>query len=167
MADDEIDIAIELRNLRATLAGLTSTRQGVKGVGDAGEKASRKADVARTKFLGLGNAMDRAGRRGIFLGAVLAGTVAYGLKRSVGAYAESNAVLVDQAAALKSTGALQWTNAKALQRQATILALKTGMDDEAIARTQTLGLTFTSVTNKGSKMYNTMIRDTLNVMALA
>lgn len=106
----------------------------------------------RTSFssLFIGGAGLAAGAAG-FVG------LAKGAQAVVGAFGESEAVAAQTEARLKSTGGAANVTAQDVDRLATSLSRKTGVDDEVIASSENVLLTFTKVRNEageGNKIFD-------------
>ena len=101
---------------------------------------------------------------GIIKGILGAQVLAFGaragvdfLSGAVEAARESNAVAVQTAAVIKSTGGAANVTAKDIDKLSDSIARKTGIDDEQIAKASNLLLTFTGVRNevgKGNDIFN-------------
>lgn len=87
----------------------------------------------------------------IFGGAFVAREVFQGLKSAVEAGTESNKVAADTAQVIQSTGSAANVTADQVEKLATAISLKTGVDDEAIQSAQNMLLTFTNLRNEAGK----------------
>lgn len=79
---------------------------------------------------------------------------------------EGQKVVAQTNAVIKSTGGVANVSAKAVSDYATALMLKTGIDDEAIASSQNLLLSFTNIRNeagKGNDIFNQATKATLDL----
>ncbi len=153
MAGDEelVEIKIRLKDARKFITDAKGVSRHVKDIGTQSKttgKNFRFANAAARGFhVGIG-AVTKAAKYGtVALAALAIGGVGF----AVHAFASSEAVLADQAAALKSTGAHAWITGKQLETMASIQSMRTGTDHEAISTAQTLMLTFTKVRNSVGK----------------
>jgi hypothetical protein len=121
-----------------------------------GNETSRSRRIAGAALKGIGIA-----------GVVGAGLVVKGLKDSIKAAMEQQAVQVQTAAALKSTGRVAGVTAKHIERLATAISMKTGIDDEAIQSSENLLLTFTKIRNEVGKGNNIFDQATIAVQDMS
>jgi hypothetical protein len=83
------------------------------------------------------------------------------LKDSIGEARESQKVAAQTGAVIKSTGGVANVTAKSMDRLASSISRKSGIDDEAIASAGNMLLTFTNVRNeagKGNKVFDQTVR---------
>jgi hypothetical protein len=101
--------------------------------------------------------MKRLGTAAKVGGAVLAGGLYFGLKKSVEEAREANKVMAQTEAVLKSTAKASNVTAKEVENLAEKLSEKSGIDDEAIQSGENLLLTFKNIRNeagKGNKIFD-------------
>jgi hypothetical protein len=120
-----------------------------------GEAAYRvTADTSgfrRQAETGVGSAMRTIGRAGLIAGAAGIGAAFIGMglavRRGFNEFADSQRVMAQTRAVLKSTGGEAGVTAKHVTDLATSLSHMTGIDDETVQASENLLLTFTNVRN--------------------
>lgn len=116
------------------------------------EKATRNAEGSLHKMSrGGGKALKGLGKAAGVAGLALGAGLVVGLKSVVEAAAESEKVVAQTNAVLKSTEGVANVTAKGVDNLAGALSRKSGIDDEAIASGQNMLLTFTNVRNEVGK----------------
>lgn len=132
------------RKLTVTLLG--DSRSLTKAFANAG-KASK----------GFRSSMAKIGKIAAVGVAAAFGVMALALKRGFGEFMESQAVMAQTAAVLKSTGGVANVTAKHVDVLAGALSRMSSIDDEAIASSENMLLTFTNIRNgvgKGNKIFD-------------
>lgn len=141
----------------------------VEIVGDSRdlERALRNSSRAAT---GFGSAMSKMGRvvglAALGAGAAITAGFVVTLKRGFDELSESQKVMAQTEAALKSTGAVANVTAKDIESLATQLSMLTGIDDEAIQANENLLLTFKNVRNevgKGADIFDRATKASLDL----
>jgi phage-related protein len=89
------------------------------------------------------------------------------VKKAVAAGDDSRKIGEQTEAVIKSTGASANVTAAAIDRMATSMSLKTGIDDEAIQQGQNLLLTFTNIRNEAGKGNDVFDQSTKTLLDLA
>ena len=148
---------IASRELKVNIIGDSrSLERALRNSGDAastfGSKMGKMAKVVGLAALGAG-------------AAVTAGFV-YTLKRGFDELAESQKVMAQTEAGIKSTGGAAKVTAKDVESLAESLSLMSGVDDEVIQQGENLLLTFTKVRNevgKGNDIFNRATQSALDL----
>jgi hypothetical protein len=141
----------------------------VEIVGDSRsvERAFKRAGGAGSRF---GSALKTVGKTAALgFGAAIVG-VGFALKRGFGELAEAQKVAAQTNAVLRSTGGVANVTGKHVDRLATAISRKTGIDDEAIAAAQNMLLTFTNVHNevgKGNKIFDMATKAVIDLAVAA
>lgn len=152
MADDELIVArVKMDGSQKFQREADKNSHAVKGIGRSANTASTSMGRMNTASGSLMGGLRRLTTVAKIAAVVGIAALTVGIGASIKAFGEAETVAVDQAAALKSTGANAWITAKQLDQMAYSQAMRTGMDDEAIASAQTLLLTFTKVRNAAGK----------------
>lgn len=89
------------------------------------------------------------------------------VRKAVEAGDESRKIGEQTEAVIKSTGASANVTAEAIDKMATAMSLKTGIDDEAIQQGQNLLLTFTNIRNEAGKGNDVFAQSTKTLLDLA
>ena len=145
------------RDLRVTITG--DDRSLRRALGNAG----KSADSFGSKMQRMGAVVAKAS---LFAGAAVAGGFVYTLKRGFDELAESQKVLAQTNATIKSTGGVANVTAKDVTALAESLSRMSGTDDEAIQASENLLLTFKNVRNevgKGNKVFDQATLAALNL----
>ena len=129
----------------------------VEIVGDA-RSLNRALGSAETSTKGLGNKFGQLAKTAKFVGGAAAiGAVSFAVKDVIGDMIEGQRVTAQTNAVLRSTGKVANVTSKGVQGLATSIAMKSGIDDEAIQSGENLLLTFTNIRNeagKGNDIFN-------------
>jgi hypothetical protein len=123
----------------------------VEIVGDASSlhRALGKADSSAG---GFGKTLGKMGKIAAFsAGGAGLGALAVGLKIGIGEYQQSEKVAAQTNAVIKSTGGVANVTAKHVSDLATSIMKKTGIDDEQIASSENMLLTFKEIHNQTGK----------------
>lgn len=155
--DELVEIRIRLKDARKFQTDAKGVSRHVSDIGDKADRSGRRMRTASAAARGFGVGLGAMARMAKYAGVALAAMAVAGVGASVKAFAEAEAVMADQAAALKSTGAAAWITSRQLSTMASVQSMRTGVDDEAIASAQTLLLTFVKVRNqvgKNNDMFN-------------
>jgi len=123
----------------------------VEIVGDASSlhRALGKADSSAG---GFGKTLGKMGKIAAFsAGGAGLGALAVGLKIGIGEYQQSEKVAAQTNAVIKSTGGVANVTAKHVSDLATAIMKKTGIDDEQIASSENMLLTFKEIHNQAGK----------------
>jgi len=154
---ENLSIKLALQGERQVQAGLDSTRNKVKGLGDQTKRTGREfggAEGKSRRFSGGLRVMRRAAMLG---GAALAGGLVYGLKKSVDNFGEAQKVTAQTNAALKATGGAANVTSKDISKLGSSMQAQSGVSDEVIRSGANLLLTFRNVRNeagKGNKVFD-------------
>jgi hypothetical protein len=125
------------------------------------EKAlDRTSKKSKSSFDKIGKAA-RAGA--LAIGGVLAGAAVVGFKELM----ETQKVAAQTAAVLESTGGAAHVTAKGVETLASSLSELSGVDDEAIASSENLLLTFTKITNEAGKAGGVFDRATATILDMS
>lgn len=150
--DDElVEIRIRLKDARRFQTDAKGVSRHVADIGDKADRTGRRMRAASLAARGFGVGIGAMAKAAKYGAVALTAMSLVGIGASISAFAESEAVMADQAAALKSTGASAWITSRALQNLAAVQSMRTGVDDEAISSAQTMLLTFTKVRNAVGK----------------
>jgi len=166
VSKDDVDIRVRLREARKAQQDADRVRKGLLGVGAASKHAGLMSSASSRGFrLGAAGLLGVGSAAGVAVGAL--GGLTYMLgKKSLDAFTESEKVAKDQAAALKSTGAQAWVTEGHLDAMAQAQRRRTGIDDEAIKKAQTVLLTFRQIHNelgKGNAIFDQASQVTLDL----
>lgn len=156
-SDEYIDVRIRLKDARKFIGDAKKAGAGIDILGTKGKNAGRSFGLASRGLNLFRKGIGAAATTAKYGAAIIAASVTLAVRGSVNAFLESNAVMADQRQALKTTGHAARVTAKHLNAMAKAQSLRTGFDDEAIAKSQTLLLTFTKIQNrvgKGNKIFN-------------
>jgi hypothetical protein len=138
----------------------------VQIVGDASslQRALGQATSGTSKF---GSALGTLAKTGaLAAGAAGIGAVAVTLRQGIAEYTEAAKVAAQTNAVIKSTGQIANVTAKDVDRLATSLMKKTGVDDEAIATGENMILTFKNIRNEagaGNDIFNQTTKAVLDM----
>lgn len=148
------------RKLEVVVVG--DTRQLSKALGKANKDVTAFGKVSTKAGASFGVFAKGAGLAGLALGTGL--TV--GVKRVTTAFAEAEKVTAQTNAVLKSTGEVAKVSAKDVDKLATSLSLKSGVDDEVIKSGENVLLTFTKIRNetgRGNKVFDRATKAALDM----
>jgi hypothetical protein len=138
----------------------------VQIVGDASslQRALGQATSGTSKF---GSALGTLAKTGaLAAGAAGIGAVAVTLRQGIAEYTEASKVAAQTNAVIKSTGQIANVTAKDVDRLATSMMKKTGVDDEAIATGENMILTFKNIRNeagRGNDIFNQATKAVLDM----
>lgn len=171
MVSEDVELNLDLKQRRETIAGLQQVERSVDSVGDQAESAGRQASRGARGFDRLGRAGKLAGAAAKvgFLAVAAAGYAA--IKVGVSAFAEADEarkVGAQTNAVIKSTGAIAGVSAKHVNDLSSAISNKIGVDDESIAAGQNMLLTFTNVRNevgKGNRIFDKATRTASDLAA--
>jgi len=139
-------------------------KSGIKGADRFGSRLNVLGRVSSKTGAALG--LFATGAAGV--GVALTGGLVVGLKKSVEAFGESEAIAKQTTTALKSTGGAANVTAKEIGKLATAISRKSGIDDEAIQQGQNLLLTFTQIRNeagRGNRIFDKTTRAAADLSA--
>jgi phage-related protein len=128
----------------------------VEIIGDA-KSLQRALGDASTSSGKFGSAMSKAGKAAGIAGAAIVGGFVYTLKRGFDEIAESQKVMAQTEAVIKSTGKAANVTGKDVTDLAESLSKVSGVDDEVIQGGENMLLTFTNIRNevgKGNDIFN-------------
>jgi acid phosphatase family membrane protein YuiD len=151
MASKSIDVRLRLQGANKFQREAGSSAKSIDRIGGSTrvtgrhfDETSKKSERARRGFRALGTAA-KYGALAIGAGLVVEA------KRSVLAFDESRRVTADTAAVIKSTGGVANVTSGQIAGLSEAISLKSGVDDEAIQKSQNLLLTFRNIRNETGK----------------
>jgi hypothetical protein len=152
-ADNELTLRMRSAGFDVATRDVRKLRREIREAGIGARKAGGRAGTGVfTRGIGMmaGAATAAVGALGVF---GLAGAI----RTAVGEFRESRRVTRDTSAAIRSMGAGTWTTAKGVEGLANSIAVRTGIDDEAIQAGENLLLTFGKIQNRvgrGNKIFD-------------
>lgn len=158
---DEAAVKLKLERAKQFKDGM---RDGGKSVRKFGKDVSFAKTAARNFTSGLAS----LGRGMAYTTAAAAGLAVVLGKRSYDAYTETYKVGRQTNAVIKSTGGVANVTAAHVDALATAVSRKTGIDDEQIAKSENLLLTFKQVRNevgRGNKVFDRATRAAIDLSA--